>query len=84
MDVEAETEKYSPDTQTQTSYDGQKTQMRMEEEKVPTQDPLQKDEVQPEGFEVEPLPHEQQGTEEHMDTSEDYVHLKRDYEPSRP
>ena len=55
----------------------------MEEEKVPIQGPLQKDGVQPKGFEVVSLPHIQQGTEQRMDTSEYYVHLKHDHEPGR-
>lgn len=60
----------------------------MEEEKDPAQDPLQKGEGQHEDlindFEVVSLPHEQQETAERMDTSEDYVHLKRDDAPSKP
>ena len=86
MDVGAETGKPSTDAQTQTTpYDGQTPQTRMEEKKVPAQDSLEKDEVQPEGFVVVSLSNEKQGTEEPMDTtSEDYVHLEDNDALSKP
>ena len=92
MDVEAETKKHSP----QTRYDdGQTPQTGEEKEDVPMQYP-QPDKAEPESLEVvspeqqgeeqkNPLKienrgTEEQGTEEDMDTSEEYVDLV----PSKP
>ena len=75
----AETKIRSPDTQTQTLYDGQTPQTRGKDEELPMQYPLQTGETHPESFEV--VSHEQQGAEERMDTSEEYVHFDV---PSKP
>ena len=83
-DIKAtKTEENSPANQTQ-NYEVQKTQSIREQEEVPMQLPLQPDETEPLSFECLSLPpHEQQGTEEPMDTSDEFVNLDHSDVPSK-
>ena len=86
-DVKPEAERDSSDIQTRTS-EGQKTQTRGEREKESVHHPLQTDsETEPQSFEILSLSDEQQGTEEHMDTSgrpEGFVDVKHTDVPGKP
>ena len=77
------TEANSPANQTQKN-EAQKTESRREQEEVPVQLPLLTDETEPRSFECLSLPpHEQQGTEEPMDTLDEFEHVEHSDVPSK-